>query len=84
MSGAGAIDGTRPTRSGEELDLARLEPWLRAHVPGIDAGAPVAVDQFPSGHSNLTYRVRAGAGEYVLRRPPFGSKVKSAHDSTGR
>ena len=36
--------------------------------------------QFPGGHSNLTYLVRHGDREYVLRRPPFGSKVKSAHD----
>jgi aminoglycoside phosphotransferase (APT) family kinase protein len=74
------VDAARPVRSGEELDLGKLEPWLRAHVPGIDAQAPLSVDQFPSGHSNLTYRLRVGAGDYVLRRPPFGSKVKSAHD----
>src|SRR6185436_9487655 len=40
----------------------------------------ISVQQFASGHSNLTYLVRAGDHEYVLRRPPFGSKVKSAHD----
>jgi aminoglycoside phosphotransferase (APT) family kinase protein len=40
----------------------------------------VSVEQFPGGHSNLTYLVHHGAHEYVLRRPPFGSKVKSAHD----
>ncbi len=74
------VDAARPTRAGEELDLAKLTPWLRAHVAGIDASAPITLDQFPSGHSNLTYRVGAGAREYVLRRPPFGSKVKSAHD----
>jgi len=38
------------------------------------------VEQFPSGHSNLTYFVRTGRQEMVLRRPPFGSKVKTAHD----
>ena len=38
------------------------------------------VEQFPGGHSNLTYLVHHGDREYVLRRPPFGSKVKSAHD----
>ncbi len=74
------VDSARPVRSGEELDLDKLEPWLRTHVPGIDASAKVEVDQFPSGHSNLTYRVRVGDAEYVLRRPPFGSRVKSAHD----
>ena len=40
----------------------------------------MTVEQFPGGHSNLTYLVRHGDREYVLRRPPFGSKVKSAHD----
>ena len=51
---------------------------MRAHFPG-DAGSLV-VRQFPSGHSNLTYSLSLGTRELVLRRPPFGSKVKSAHD----
>jgi aminoglycoside phosphotransferase (APT) family kinase protein len=65
-------------RPGEELDLAKLEPFLRSHFPA-EAGALV-VRQFPSGHSNLTYSLHLGAREFVLRRPPFGSKVKTAHD----
>jgi aminoglycoside phosphotransferase (APT) family kinase protein len=65
-------------RSGEELDLARLEPFLRHHFP--DESAAIGVRQFPSGHSNLTYLVSLGEREFVLRRPPFGSKVKTAHD----
>ncbi|MGB2672129.1 MAG: phosphotransferase family protein [Candidatus Acidiferrum sp.] len=65
-------------RPGEELDLARLEPYLRLHFPN-ESGA-LQIRQYPSGHSNLTYSLRLGAGEFVLRRPPFGSKVKSAHD----
>jgi len=60
------------------VDLAKLEPFLRTHFP-LEAG-PLAVRQFPSGHSNLTYSVRFGEREFVLRRPPFGSKVKTAHD----
>src|SRR5207249_5500448 len=70
----------RPTtmRAGEELDLLKLEPFLRAHFPG--ERGPLTVRQYPSGHSNLTYAVSLGGKEYVLRRPPFGSKVKSAHD----
>lgn len=71
-------DHPAPVRPGEELDLARLEPFLLRHFP--DASGPVSVEQFPSGHSNLTYLVRLGDREFVLRRPPFGSKVKSAHD----
>src|SRR4029077_12865644 len=71
-------DQTSAVRPGEELDLAKLEPFLRSHFP-LEAG-PLAVRQFPSGHSNLTYSVRLGEREFVLRRPPFGSKVKTAHD----
>lgn len=71
-------DHSAPVRPGEELDLARLEPFLLRHFP--DATGPISVEQFPSGHSNLTYLVRLGNREFVLRRPPFGSKVKSAHD----
>jgi aminoglycoside phosphotransferase (APT) family kinase protein len=72
------LDHPAKIRPGEELDLAKLEPYLRAHFPN-DTGA-MDVRQFPSGHSNLTYSVKLGARELVLRRPPFGSKVKSAHD----
>jgi aminoglycoside phosphotransferase (APT) family kinase protein len=71
-------DQTSAVRPGEELDLAKLEPFLRNHFP-VETG-PLVVRQFPSGHSNLTYSVHLGARELVLRRPPFGSKVKSAHD----
>jgi aminoglycoside phosphotransferase (APT) family kinase protein len=65
-------------RSGEELDLARLEPFLRRHFP--DETASLRVQQFPNGHSNLTYLLSLGERQLVLRRPPFGSKVKTAHD----
>src|SRR5271163_797941 len=71
-------DHAASVRAGEELDLAKLEPFLRLHFPG-EAGA-LTVRQFPSGHSNLTYSLHLGGKELVLRRPPFGSKVKSAHD----
>src|SRR5271165_1480889 len=71
-------DHAASVRAGEELDLAKLEPFLRLHFPG-EAG-PLTVRQFPSGHSNLTYSLHLGGKELVLRRPPFGSKVKSAHD----
>lgn len=74
----GLQDSSKAVRPGEELDLARLEPYLRSHLP--DLGGELVVKQFPSGHSNLTYSVALGDKEMVLRRPPFGSKVKSAHD----
>jgi aminoglycoside phosphotransferase (APT) family kinase protein len=71
-------DHPTPVRAGEELDLARLEPFLRSHFP--EATGALSVAQFPSGHSNLTYLVGLGDRQMVLRRPPFGSKVKTAHD----
>jgi aminoglycoside phosphotransferase (APT) family kinase protein len=72
------LDHPASIRPGEELDVARLEPYLRRQFPH-DSGA-LMIRQFPSGHSNLTYSLSLGARELVLRRPPFGSKVKSAHD----
>src|SRR5947209_5657034 len=71
-------DHAAQVRSGEELDLAKLEPFLRASFP--NAADELRVQQFPSGHSNLTYSISLGDKEMVLRRPPFGSKVKTAHD----
>jgi aminoglycoside phosphotransferase (APT) family kinase protein len=72
------LDHPSVIRSGEELNVAALEPYLRNRLPG--ATGPLEVRQFPAGHSNLTYSLQLGAKELVLRRPPFGSKVKSAHD----
>ena len=70
-------DEPRQVRAGEELDLATLTTYLDGE---LGARGAVTVEQFPGGHSNLTYLVHHGDHEYVLRRPPFGSKVKSAHD----
>ena len=79
------IEGTRKVRAGEELDIEKLCAFLAANVPGMEAIAPahVVVEQFPGGHSNLTYLLRLNAPysrELVLRRPPFGNQVKTAHD----
>ncbi|MCC6648042.1 MAG: phosphotransferase family protein [Polyangiaceae bacterium] len=71
------LDEPGAPRDGEALDEAALGGYLRAHA-GLDG--PLVVRQFPKGHSNLTYLVQVGDRELVLRRPPFGSKVKSAHD----
>ena len=71
-------DQPRAVRSGEELDTAAVESFVRLHLPDLDG--PVTVEQFPSGASNLTYLVSAGERQLVLRRPPFGRKAKSAHD----
>lgn len=69
---------TAAIRPGEELPLDRLGVYLQRELSG--GVEPVTVEQFPSGHSNLTYLVRRGDREWVLRRPPFGNVVASAHD----
>ncbi len=75
-----AIDDAGPVRAGEELDLPKLGAFLAGHLPGAGASEPLVVEQFPHGHSNLTYLVKLGERELVLRRPPFGNRVKTAHD----
>lgn len=74
-----ATDPTRPVRPGEELDTHALRTYLRAQLSHpVDE---LLIEQFPGGHSNLTYLVRVpGHAAYVLRRPPVGSKVATAHD----
>jgi aminoglycoside phosphotransferase (APT) family kinase protein len=69
---------TAPIRPGEELNARSLEEYLRDRLP--DAGSGIALEQFPGGHSNLTYLVRAGGTEYVLRRAPLGPVAPKAHD----
>ncbi len=71
-------DSSTGIRPGEELDISRIDPYLKAHVPGLE-GQPV-VSQFPGGASNLTYLIQYPDQELVLRRPPFGQKARSAHD----
>ena len=72
------LDQPQRTRPGEELDAAKLEVFLRQTLP--DFHGPLEITQFPKGYSNLTYLLRAGGRELVLRRPPFGAKIKTAHD----
>ena len=73
-----SIDQARPVRDGEQLDIERLSAiWPRTFR------APMSrflVEQFLHGHSNLTYLIKVGGDEWVLRRPPFGNRVKTAHD----
>jgi aminoglycoside phosphotransferase (APT) family kinase protein len=76
--GAGESE-TRPVRSSENLDWQRLAGYLRRELPDLDPGE-MEVEQFPGGHSNLTYLLRFGSRELVLRRPPFGPVPPRAHD----
>ena len=72
------IDGSSPVRRGEELPIEALFDYLSTHLPEL-SGPPI-VEQFPAGFSNLTYLLRFADRELVLRRPPIGAKIKTAHD----
>ncbi len=71
-------DRATSIRSGEELDAQVVLDFLKASITGLDG--EMEIKQFPSGFSNLTYSVKVGEREMVLRRPPFGKKAKTAHD----
>ena len=78
MSGAELLDKAGAVRRGEEIDLAKIDAFLKAIDPLL-AGA-LEITQFPGGASNLTYLLRYPGRELVLRRPPFGHRAKGAHD----
>lgn len=77
-AGGARIDSPGPVRAGEELPVERLAPFLRQALGSPEGD--VRVEQFPGGHSNLTYLVSVNGRRAVLRRPPVGSKVRTAHD----
>ncbi len=73
-----ASDEPEKVRGGAEVDAVKLARYPAGKLEGV--GGALVVEQFSKGYSNLTYLVRAGEREYVLRRPPVGVKIKSAHD----
>jgi aminoglycoside phosphotransferase (APT) family kinase protein len=68
---------TNPVRAGEELDWLALDRYLKLVIPHL-RGKP-EISQFAGGNSNLTYRLKYSNDDLVVRRPPFGTKAKSAH-----
>ncbi len=61
------------------IDVPKVTAWLEAEVDG--ARGPFAFDLIAGGHSNLTYKVTGSDGaRFVLRRPPLGHLLASAHD----
>ncbi len=69
---------TAEIRRGEQLNKVNLQAFLRGAL-GLKT-EEIRIEQFPAGSSNLTYLVKISDKEFVLRRPPFGNQVKSAHD----
>lgn len=63
----------------EGIDNQPVTQWLQEHVPALEE--PLSWSLIVGGHSNLTYRCEDAAGNaYVLRRPPLGHVLESAHD----
>jgi aminoglycoside phosphotransferase (APT) family kinase protein len=73
-----ALDRTVSVRPGEGLDVDALRTYLERELPELTG--PLEIRQFPGGASNLTYLLRSGDREWVLRRPPPGARAKAAHD----
>ena len=67
------------TQSIEGIHDTAVSAWFEAHIPG--ARGPFTFSLIAGGHSNLTYAVDDAAGQrFVLRRPPLGHVLQSAHD----
>jgi len=72
------LDTAGPLRPGEALDSAAVDAWLKQQRPEL-RGLP-RVTQYAGGASNWTYRLEYDNADLILRRPPAGTKAKSAHD----
>ena len=72
------LEGASPVREEDAFDLDAVRRWLADQ--GTELGEQVEVQQFGGGASNLTYSLRDGRHDLILRRPPAGQKAKGAHD----
>lgn len=72
------LDQAGKVRQGEELDAEVVTRFVKNVDPDVQGTARIS--QFAGGASNLTYAVSFDNRDYILRRPPFGKKAKSAHD----
>lgn len=71
-------DQAKPQRSGEELDIEAVHGWLQQQHPELKELPKV--QQYSGGASNWTYHLAYPEHDWILRRPPAGTKAKSAHD----
>jgi aminoglycoside phosphotransferase (APT) family kinase protein len=77
------MSDTKAVRESEQLDWSKLDAFVRprlAEMLGEKIDSSLEVEQFSGGHSNLTYLLRYGSHEFVMRRPPFGPVAPKAHD----
>ncbi|MFQ3201845.1 MAG: aminoglycoside phosphotransferase (APT) family kinase protein [Zhongshania sp.] len=78
METKSVIDVAGKVRSGEELDIAAVDAWLKPRIDGL-SGEP-RVTQYSGGAANWTYRLEYPSHNVILRRPPKDAKAKSACD----
>jgi len=71
------IDQPTSGREGETPGLKKLNEYLQAHT---HISQVLEITQFTSGYSNLTFCLKTKDAEFILRRPPVGANIKSAHD----
>jgi len=70
------MDTTTPTPG---IDVKAVTAWLAAHAAQVEP--PLEFELIAGGRSNLTYRVvDTGGRQWVLRRPPLGNVLATAHD----
>lgn len=79
MSNTENIDVKTQTESPTGLDLPRLKTWLEQEHPGLVAGE-LSATLITGGKSNLTYNLTDGVSEWIIRRPPLGNIMATAHD----
>ncbi len=72
------IDKAVAAREGEAPNVEKLKNYLSSQLPGFNG--ELFIEQFPGGYSNLTFLLKTSGKEFVLRRPPVGANIKSAHD----
>ena len=78
MSNSNILDKAKSVREGEELDIQSVQNWLTSQIDISDEVPKVT--QYSGGASNWTYCLTYSDQELILRRPPAGTKAKSAHD----
>jgi len=74
------IEATQNSRKSDELPIENLVNYLFNYLPDFMKEKTLHISQFPGGSSNLTYQLSNNLESIILRRPPKGSKAKSAHD----
>lgn len=74
-----ALDQATAVRGENTFAVETILPFLREHIPDLPTGE-VTLQQFSGGASNLTYQLTVGTRALILRRPPSGTKAKTAHD----